>query len=54
MEAEKVTIKSLKEEKAIFLAYQKAIRDEEITWHLKSISLPLKFEDKNTSFFHKQ
>jgi hypothetical protein len=54
MENNEVHSRHLKQEKIHFQNYLRALHNEEKEWRLKSRSLWLQAEDKNTSFFYKQ
>jgi hypothetical protein len=54
MEFDWVSLEILEEEKKTFKSYQDILKTEEEHWRLKSRSLWLQVDDKNTKFFHRQ
>jgi uncharacterized protein YecT (DUF1311 family) len=54
LENKEITLQLQKREIKLQTQYQRALRNEEETWQLKSQSLWLKVSDKNTKFFHNQ
>jgi hypothetical protein len=54
LEYSEITAQNQKEEFTLQCSYQNVLRREEELWLLKSHSLCLQAEDKNTKYFHNQ